>query len=102
MPSAAAIIMAPSPTGLISFRWARLNSMCFGLRPSGLLIIRSATNAPTQAIATFDARFTKPLVLPGKVGLFLVAKDGSPRTGEIYVGDAAGSPAYLVGSFTSR
>ena len=65
-------------------------------------VVAQVLGVDTQAIATFDARFTKPLVLPGKVGLFLVAKDGSPRTGEIYVGDAAGSPAYLVGSFTSR
>ena len=36
----------------MSYRWARLNSMCFGLRPSGLLMTRSATSAPTQAIAT--------------------------------------------------
>ena len=36
----------------MSYRCARLNSMCFGLQPNGLLMTRSATSAPTQAIAT--------------------------------------------------
>ncbi len=65
-------------------------------------VVKQVLGGDTQAIASFDARFTKPLVLPGKVGLYVVSKDGSPRSGEIFVGDAAGSPAYLVGSFTSR
>ncbi len=48
----AAISIAPGPTGLISYKWARLNSMWRGDRPSGLLITRSATSAPIQATAT--------------------------------------------------
>nr|GFD59317.1 hypothetical protein [Tanacetum cinerariifolium] len=44
--------MAPTPTGLMSYRCARLNSMCFGEKPSGLLITRSATRVPIQAMAT--------------------------------------------------
>lgn len=43
--------MAPTPTGLMSYRWARLNSMPGGLRPRGLLTIRSATTAMIQAMA---------------------------------------------------
>ncbi|MNV13233.1 hypothetical protein D3C71_1038640 [compost metagenome] len=48
----AASTMAPRPTGLKSYRCARRNSMPLGDRPSGLLMTRSATSAPTQAMAT--------------------------------------------------
>ena len=51
MDSAEASPMAPTPTGLISYKWARLNSMPLGDQPSGLLITRSATTAMIQAMA---------------------------------------------------
>ncbi|MDT4883905.1 hypothetical protein FQZ97_1199960 [compost metagenome] len=51
MDSAEARPMAPTPTGLMSYRWARLNSMPGGLQPRGLLITRSATTAMIQAMA---------------------------------------------------
>jgi hypothetical protein len=44
--------IAPTPTGLTSYRCARLNSMPGGLQPSGLLTTRSATTAIIQAMAT--------------------------------------------------
>ena len=47
MPATVAANMAPTPTGLMSYRCARLNSIPAGLRPSGLLITRSATSALT-------------------------------------------------------
>jgi acyl dehydratase len=50
----------------------------------------------TRALKVFDCKFTRPLVLPAKVGLY-VRGDG-----EVFVGDAPGGPAYLVGSFTTR
>ena len=37
---------------LMSYKCARLNSMCAGLNPNGLLTTRSATSAPTQLTAT--------------------------------------------------
>ena len=46
-------------------------------------------------IRLFDVKFTKPLVLPARVGLYL-------RDSEIYVGDAPGGPAYMVGSFETE
>ena len=52
MDKVAASIMDTSPTGLTSYKCARLNSMPRGLRPRGLLMTKSATSAPTQAIAT--------------------------------------------------
>ena len=47
--------IAPKPIGLKFGRCARLNSMYEGLVfSSGLLMTRSATTAPIQAIATFE------------------------------------------------
>ncbi len=40
----------------------------------------------------WNCRFTKPLVLPGKAGLYV-------KGNEVFVGIAPGGPAFLVGSF---
>ena len=48
--------MAPTPTGLMSYRCARLNSMPLGDKPKGLLMTRSATTAMIQAMAMFEYR----------------------------------------------
>ncbi len=40
----------------------------------------------------WNCRFTKPLVLPGKAGLYV-------KGNEVFVGVAPGGPAFLVGSF---
>lgn len=45
-----------------------------------------------RALRVFDCKFTRPVVLPAKVGLYV-------RGSEIFVGDALGGPAYLVGTF---
>jgi acyl dehydratase len=45
-----------------------------------------------HALHVVDVKFTKPLVLPAKVGLYV-------RGDELFVGDAPGGPAYLVGNF---
>jgi hypothetical protein len=47
-------------------------------------------------LASFEARFTRPLVLPAKVGLYI---DGS---GAAYVGDCPGGPAYMVADYTTH
>ena len=49
--SAEASAIAPTPTGLMSHKCARLNSMPGGESPSGLLMTRSATTAIIQAMA---------------------------------------------------
>lgn len=46
-------------------------------------------------LTQIEARFTKPLVLPARVGVFVEDE-------RLYVGDAAGSEAYLTGSFEAR
>jgi acyl dehydratase len=48
-----------------------------------------------DALAGIDVRFTRPLVLPARVGVYV-------RGDRVWVGDAPGGPAYLEGSFTVR
>ncbi|HEX8953085.1 MAG TPA: MaoC/PaaZ C-terminal domain-containing protein [Polyangia bacterium] len=48
-----------------------------------------------DALAEIDVRFTRPLVLPARVGVYV-------RGDKVWVGDAPGGPAYLEGSFKLR
>ncbi|MDT4855663.1 hypothetical protein FQZ97_900260 [compost metagenome] len=54
--SAEASTIAPTPTGLTSYRCARLNSMPGGDQPSGLFTTRSATTAMIHAMAMLEYR----------------------------------------------
>jgi hypothetical protein len=54
-------------------------------------IVRGRYAGDARRLARAEARFTRPLVLPAHVGLYL---DGD----RIFVADAAAAPAYLVGS----
>jgi len=47
------------------------------------------------ALAEIDVRFTRPLVLPARVGVYV-------RGNQVWVGDAPGGPAYLEGTFKVR
>ena len=49
-----------------------------------------------SSIGTFDAQFTRPLVLPGNAGLYIEGED------KVYVGNAAGGAAYMVGTYQAR
>ncbi|MBC7172648.1 MAG: hypothetical protein H5U40_09490 [Polyangiaceae bacterium] len=57
-------------------------------------IVRTRLSGNASAIRELEGRFTKPLVLPARVGLYV---DGQA----LFVGDAPGGPAYLVGSYTA-
>ncbi len=46
-------------------------------------------------ISAIDVKFTRPLVLPAKVGLYT-------RGDEVFVGDAPGGPACMIGSYEVR
>ncbi|MGB5810313.1 MAG: MaoC/PaaZ C-terminal domain-containing protein [Polyangiales bacterium] len=46
-------------------------------------------------LAVIDVKFTRPLVLPAKVGLYI-------EDDNVFVGDAPGGPAYLVGTYSVR
>jgi hypothetical protein len=48
-----------------------------------------------NALEEIDVRFTRPLVLPARVGLYL-------KNHQVWVGDAPGGPAYLEGKFTAK
>ncbi len=52
---------------------------------------RAVLAGAADRVRVFDARFTRPLVLPAKVGLYLTDE------GRVLVGDAPGSRAYLDG-----
>ena len=56
---------------------------------------RAHFSGDVDAMKTVDVQFTRPLILPARVGLYLDGQD-------FYVGDAPGGPAYLTGSFTLR
>ena len=46
-------------------------------------------------LRNIDVKFTRPLVLPHEVGIFVL---GQPAR-EVFVGDAKGGPAYMTGRF---
>ncbi len=48
-----------------------------------------------RTIRVFDVKFTRPLVLPARVGLYV----GSADSNTVYVGDAPDGPAYMTGSY---
>lgn len=62
----------------------------FALAASAVVRGQLAGNA--AALRVIDARFTRPLVLPARVGVY-VTDDGG-----LYVGDAPGGVAYLAGT----
>ncbi len=49
-----------------------------------------------DALAVVEARFTRPLLLPASVGVYVTRDQG------LYVGDAPGGGAYLEGRFETR
>ena len=59
-------------------------------------LIEHRLDGQPERLATVGVRFTKPVVLPREVGLFVTDEGG------LYVGDAPGKAAYLVGDYTVR
>lgn len=57
-------------------------------------LVRGVLGGDVRAITAFEARLTRPLVLPHEVGLYTVGH-------ELYVGDAPGGPAYLTGRYSA-
>ena len=56
---------------------------------------RNLFSGSANALSVFDCQFTRPLVLPAKVGLYV-------HDGKAFVGDAPGGPAYLVASYKTH
>jgi acyl dehydratase len=83
-------------------RWARAfgfrNTILHGFATLARAVeglSRGKLAGDVDALAEIDVRFTRPLVLPARVGLY-VRGDG------VWVGDAPGGPAYLEGRFHLR
>jgi hypothetical protein len=51
---------------------------------------------PGGRITAVDVKFTRPLLLPAKVGIYVDDQGG------VFVGDAPGGPAYLMGTYSIR
>lgn len=86
--------------------WVRPYARAFGFRSTILHgfatmaraiegLQRTMFSGSVHALHVVDVKFTKPLVLPAKVGLYVLDD-------QLFVGDAPGGPAYLAGSFTRR
>lgn len=86
--------------------WIPLHAKAFGFKNTilhgfstmarameGLGATRFSSGA---SIGLFDAQFTRPLVLPGKAGLYVADDD------KVYVGNAAGGAAYMVATYKAR
>lgn len=58
-------------------------------------LVRKLLGGDVHALQSFDVKFTRPLVLPHEVGLYVVGQ-------QVFVGDAPGGPAYLTGSYATR
>lgn len=56
-------------------------------------VVRAALASDLRRLSELDADFTRPLLLPSDVGLYLNNEQ------QIYLGDAPGGAAYLVGRF---
>jgi acyl dehydratase len=56
---------------------------------------RSRFAGDARRLATWDCKFTRPLLLPAQVGLY--ADDG-----QVWVGDAPGGAAYLTATYSCR
>ncbi len=86
--------------------WVRPYAKAFGFRNTILHgfstmaralegVQRTLYAGSTRAIRSFDVQFTKPLVLPARVGLYVVDDENGRQ---VFVGDAPGGPAYLTGT----
>jgi acyl dehydratase len=85
--------------------WVRPYARAFGFKSTilhGFSTMARAVEGLNRALfagdvnrlKSIDVKFTKPLVLPANLGLYL-------HGDQVYVGTAKGGPAYLVGNFTT-
>jgi hypothetical protein len=55
--------------------------------------LNNSVVAPGARLGAIDVKFTRPLLLPAKVGIYVDDHGG------VFVGDAPGGPAYLMGTY---
>lgn len=66
-------------------------------------VVRRALSGDIRALKSADARFTKPLALPARVGIYVSQGTEATRNErELYVGNAPGAPAFLTGHFATQ
>jgi acyl dehydratase len=105
IPASAGLDFAKLTGDFNPVHWVRPYAKAFGFRSTILHgfatmaraiegLQRTVFAGSTRALRSVDVKFTRPLVLPAKVGLYLAGR-------EIFVGDAPGGPAYLTGSFAT-
>jgi acyl dehydratase len=58
-------------------------------------VVRGTFSGDVTKLSVFDVKFTRPLVLPHEVGLYVQGHS-------VFVGDAPGGPATMQGRFESR
>ncbi len=58
-------------------------------------LAKGRLSGSVSRITTFDVRFTRPLTLPARVGIYVAGDD------KIFVGDAPSGGAYLEGSYAN-
>ena len=64
-------------------------------------LVRSRYGGSTTAIRSFDVQFTKPLILPAKVGLYHAQTGAStPDQDRVWLAAAPGASPYLAGTVT--
>ncbi|MBZ0234992.1 MAG: hypothetical protein K8M05_21875 [Deltaproteobacteria bacterium] len=56
-------------------------------------LVKGLLSGDATRLRAIEARFTKPFVLPGKLGIYVT------DAGELFAGDAPGAAAYLAGRF---
>jgi len=56
-------------------------------------LVRGLFSGNVERLTLLDANFVRPLVLPGRVGLYVWGE------GEVGLGDAPGGPAYMLGRY---
>ncbi len=56
-------------------------------------LVRGLLSGDARRLRAVEARFTRPFVLPGKLGIYVT------DAGELFAGDAPGGAAYLAGRF---
>lgn len=71
----------------------------FSTMARGMEGLNKALYSGSPALTGFDVRFTRPLTLPGNVGLYIRRNESG---GEVWVGDALGGEVYMSGTFETR
>ena len=106
----AGLDFAKLPGDFNPVHWVRPYAKAFGFRNTILhgfstmartieSLQRSVFAGSIHALKSIDVQFTEPLVLPHAVGVYLGESTDAGQ--KVYVGDAPGGPAYLVGTYES-